>query len=78
MAVALIGIAMAMLASYPLGRFMPTAWLKPLVCVFFLAIVLGRFWRETHGAVGSQFDPAAFGVTAAGGLDHANRPIGVL
>jgi alpha-1,2-mannosyltransferase len=46
-AAALIGIAIAMLASYPLGQFVPTVWLKPLVCILFLAIALGQFWRET-------------------------------
>jgi len=83
-AVALIGIATAMLASYPLGHFLPTAWLKPLVCVLFLGIVLGGSGgnESAHSVCRlhctSKLDPAPFGVTAAGRLNHANRTIGVL
>ena len=51
-AAALIGIVIALLASYPLGKIVPTVWLKPLVCVLFLGIVLGRFWRETTTPLG--------------------------
>jgi hypothetical protein len=46
-AVALTGIATAMLASYPLGHFVPTVWLKPLMCMLFLGIVLAQFCRNT-------------------------------
>jgi hypothetical protein len=45
--IGLLTMAAAMLASYPLGKFMPTIWLKPVICIFFLVIVLWQFWRET-------------------------------
>jgi hypothetical protein len=43
-AATLIGIAVAMLVSYQLGKLLPTVWLKPLVCIVFLAIVLYQFY----------------------------------
>jgi hypothetical protein len=35
----LTGMALAMLLSYPLGKIMPTVWLKPVLCIVFVAIV---------------------------------------
>lgn len=48
--VALSAMAMAMLLSYPLGKVVPTVWLKPVLCIVFVAILLGSLWRDPRPA----------------------------
>jgi hypothetical protein len=51
-AAALLGIVAFYFFSYPLGKYYfgsPTVWIKPLLCLLFVVVAGGQFYRELTG-----------------------------